>query len=199
MNKLFFSKGKPVVTSVLVAAGLIVSVLLSSGCKKTQNAGTASSSSPRPSASGEVINDSATIPEEALQKVRMGIEHVRSHDYDKAIKEFSAAIEKHPKYEMAYNDRAAAYMRLNKFDEAKDDLTKALLINPRNPVTYYNFASLHAIQKQSGLALDYLDKALETGFKDYDFLRADPDLNNIRKNPEFRKILERHGVFVAAQ
>ena len=95
---------------------------------------------------------------------------------------------------MAYNDRAAALIRQKKFDEAKKDLENALAIDPHNPATYYNTAALYALQKQSSVALEYLDRALVLGFKDYDLLRTDPDLNNIRKTPEFRKLLERYGV-----
>ena len=95
---------------------------------------------------------------------------------------------------MAYNDRAAVYVRQNKFDKAKDDLTKALAIDTHNPATYYNTAALYSLQNESSQALDYLEKALVLGFKDYDLLRSDPDLKNIRKNPKFREILKKQGV-----
>jgi tetratricopeptide (TPR) repeat protein len=182
-------------TVTLVTAGLIVLGFIGSGCKKTEPGGTAPSSPTQQSASGDSAGkEPEVIPQEALQHVQHGIEYVRTREYDRAIKEFTTAIEKYPKYVMAYNDRAAAYIRQKKFDAAKDDLTKALAIDPHNPATYYNTAALYALQKQSSASLEYLDKALELGFKDYDLLRADPDLNNIRKTSEFRKILERHGV-----
>jgi tetratricopeptide (TPR) repeat protein len=184
-------------TITLVAAALIVSGFMWSGCKKTQPEGTAPSSPTQQSSSADSRGkEPEVIPPEALQYVQHGIEHVRTREYERAIGEFSAAIEKYPKYVMAYNDRAAAFIRQKKFDKAKDDLTKALEIDPHNSATYYNTAALHALQKQSSPALEYLDKALVLGFKDYDLLRTDPDLNNIRKTPEFRKILERHGVSV---
>jgi tetratricopeptide (TPR) repeat protein len=184
-------------TITLVAAALIVSGFIWSGCKKTQPEGTAPSSPTQQSASVDSGGkEPEVIPEEALKNVQQGLGHVRSREYDTAIKEFSAAIEQYPKYVMAYNDRAATFIRQKKFDEAKNDLDKALTIDPHNPATYYNTAALYAIQKQSSPALEYLDKALVLGFKDYDLLRTDPDLNNIRKLPEFRKILERRGVSV---
>ncbi len=182
----------------LVAAGLTVSGFVCTGCKKTQQEVTAPSSPTQQSASVDSGGkQSEVIPQEALRHVQQGIGLVRSREYDKAIKEFSAAIEQYPKYVMAYNDRAAAFIRQKKFDEAKNDLDKALAIDAHNPGTYYNIAALYALQKKSSPALDYLDKALVLGFKDYDLLRTDPDLNNIRKMPEFRKIIERHGVSVS--
>ena len=45
-------------------------------------------------------------------------------------------------------------------------------------------------------ALDSLDRALDLGFADYDVLRRDPDLNNLRRHPEYAKVLEKHKVFI---
>jgi len=189
---------------MLVVAGLAMQAFLLSGCKKTQLQEQASS--PSAITSAQTSGNSAKGPNQpAIQTalspevrllLRQGIEHMKARDYDKAIEEFSGVIGKYPNDSNAYNDRAAVYVRQDKFDKARDDLNKALQINPRDPVTYYNFASLYALQKQSDPALASLDKALEMGFNDYDFLRSDPDLNNIRKRPEFRRVLERHKVFV---
>jgi|GEM_PF-587146 len=189
---------------MLVVAGLAVQAFLLSGCKKTQPQEQASSPSAITSAGtpGESVKGHnapaglTALPPEVRQQLRQGIEHMKARDYDQAIREFSAIIGKYPDSSVAYNNRAAGYVRQNKFDKARDDLNKALQIDPSYPVTYYNLAALYALQKQSAPALASLDKALELGFNDYDFLRADPDLANIRKHPEFRKILERHKVFV---
>lgn len=199
MNKSF---GAAVI--VLVAAGLAMQAFLFSGCKKTQPKETAPSPSPVTSAqtpgnSAGWRNEQAIqtpLPPEARLLLRKGIAHMKARDYDKAIREFSAVIGKYPGDTNGYNNMAAVYIRQNKFDKARDELNTALQINPHDPVTYYNFASLYALQKQSGPALASLDKALELGFNDYDFLRSDPDLDNIRKLPEFRKLMDKHNVFM---
>ena len=41
-----------------------------------------------------------------------------------------------------------------------------------------------------------LDAALANGFNDYDALRKDPDIDNLRKHKEWRKTLEKHKVFI---
>jgi tetratricopeptide (TPR) repeat protein len=185
-------------TITLVVAGLIVAGFIGSGCKKTEPGATAPSSPAQQSASvNSGSKEPEVIPQEALRHVQQGLAHIRSHEYDSAIGEYTTAIEQYPRYVMAYNDRAAAYVRQKKFDKAKDDLTKALAIDPHNPITYYNTAALYALQKQTASALDYLDKALALGFKEDNLLRSDPDLNNIRKTPEFKKILERNGISVS--
>ena len=133
---------------------------------------------------------------EAKLNLQQGMNYVKAKDYDNAIKEFTVAIEKYPDYAVAYSNRAIAYMQQKKFNKAMDDLKKASEIAPNDPMVYYNLTSLYSLQNQLDRALDSLDKALELGFNDYDSLRNDPDLNNLRKHPEYRKVLEKYKVFI---
>lgn len=137
----------------------------------------------------------AHVPTEAKLNLQQGINYLRAKDYDNAIREFTLAIEKFPNYDVAYSNRAVAYMQQKKFNKALDDLKKAEQINPNNPTVHYNYVALYSLQKQLDRALDHLDRALQLGFNNYDALRTDPDLDNVRKHPEFRKILEKHKVF----
>ncbi len=138
----------------------------------------------------------AEIPTEAKLNMQQGMNYMRGKDWDNAIKEFTVAIQKHPKYDVAYSNRAVSYMQQKKFNKAMDDLKEAEKINPKNATVHYNFVSLYSLQNQLDRALDSLDRCLELGFNNYDALRIDPDLNNVRKHPEFRKILEKHKVFI---
>lgn len=139
----------------------------------------------------------AHVPTEAKLNLQQGLNYMRAKDYDNAIREFTLAIEKFPNYDVAYSNRAVAYMHQKKFNKAMDDLKKAEQINPNNPTVHYNYVAWYSLQKQLDRALDHLDRALQLGFNNYDALRNDPDLDNVRKHPEFRKILEKHKVFIA--
>jgi len=44
-----------------------------------------------------------------------------------------------------------------------------------------------------------LDAALANGFQNYDALRKDPELLNLRKSPEWRKTLEKYKVFLGRE
>lgn len=138
----------------------------------------------------------AHVPVEAKLNLQQGLNYMRAKDYDNAIREFTLAIEKYPNYDVAYSNRAVAYMHQKKFNKALDDLKRAEQINPNNPTVHYNYVALYSLQKQLDRALDHLDRALQLGFNNYDALRTDPDLDNVRKHPEFRKILEKHKVFI---
>lgn len=138
----------------------------------------------------------AEIPTEAKLNMQQGMNYMRGKDWGNAIKEFTVAIQKHPAYDVAYSNRAVAHMQQKKFNKAMDDLKEAEKINPRNATMHYNFVALYSLQNQLDRALDSLDRCLELGFNNYDALRVDSDLNNVRKHPEFRKILEKHKVFI---
>lgn len=121
-----------------------------------------------------------------------------AHDenIENAIKEFSVAIQKDPAYAEAYSNRAVAYMLQRKFNKADEDLRRAKELSPDSAAIRYNYASLHSLRGNVDLALDEIDAALAKGFSDYDALRRDPDLENARRHPEFRKVLEKHKVFI---
>jgi tetratricopeptide (TPR) repeat protein len=127
---------------------------------------------------------------------QQGMNYVQSEDYGNAIMEFTAAIDKFPNYAIAYSNRAVAYMQQKKFNLAADDLKKASELSPTDPNIYYNLAALYSLEKKLDLSLRALDKALELGFNNYDSLRRDPDLKNLRKDAEYRHVLEKHKVFL---
>jgi hypothetical protein len=127
---------------------------------------------------------------------QQGMNYVQNEEYANAIKEFTAAINKFPDYSLAYSNRAVAYMQQKKFNLAADDLKKASELTPNDANIYYNLTALYSLQKHLDLALEALDKSLEYGFSNYDSLRKDPDLKNLRKHPEYRQVLEKHKIFI---
>ncbi|OPY66239.1 MAG: Tetratricopeptide repeat protein [Syntrophorhabdaceae bacterium PtaU1.Bin034] len=113
-----------------------------------------------------------------------------------AINEFSNAINKDAGYAEAYSNRAVAYMLQKKYNKALDDLKKAKELKPESASIRYNLASVHSLMGDVDYGLDELDEALAKGFNDYDSLRRDPDINNLRKHKEYQKILEKYKVFI---
>lgn len=152
----------------------------------------------------------AVISPEAKQHLQQGMTYVslaksnpktKAENYNNALLEFSKAIEISPKYAEAYSDRGVVYMQQKKYNKAEVDLKKAAELDPKDPYILYNLTALYSLEKKNDLAIDYLDQALANGFDNYDVLRpsgkdSDPDLANLRKDPEFKTILEKHKVFI---
>jgi hypothetical protein len=119
-----------------------------------------------------------------------------NENIENAINEFSNAIKKDPNYAEAYSNRGVAYMMQKKYNKALDDLKKAKDLKPDSANIRYNLASCHSLMGSVDYGLDELDAALEKGFNSYDSLRKDPDISNLRKHKEFKRILEKHKVFI---
>ena len=54
----------------------------------------------------------------------------------------------------------------------------------------YNIGCLHAVGGRPGLALDHLERAMELGMRNRDWLMTDPDLASIREDPRFKALLK---------
>lgn len=176
-------KGAWVVCAVVAAVALAALV---GGAE----AGTTKKSSTAPS------RDAAQVQDKAAQHVQQGMTYVKMKDFENAIIEYTRAIELLPNYAVAYANRGVAYMQQQKLNKASDDLRKAADLAPGDKSIHYNLTALYCLQGAKDRAFDSLDKALELGFNNYDALRSDPDLSLIREDPEFRKTLERHKIFI---
>jgi tetratricopeptide (TPR) repeat protein len=128
--------------------------------------------------------------------LNQGMTYAAMRDWENAISEFSKAVDIDGRYAAAYANRGVAYMQQRKYNKALDDLKQAESLSPNDKMIHYNFVALYSLQNQLDRALDSLDRALERGFNNYDALRNDPDLNNVRAHPEFVRVLEKHKVFI---
>lgn len=96
----------------------------------------------------------------------------------------------------AYANLGVAYTQIGKLNLALDALERAEARNSNDPFILYNIAAVHSLRDDTDLSLEYLDQALASGFDNFDALRFDRDLDNVRGEPEFRTVLEDHHVFI---
>ncbi len=67
-----------------------------------------------------------------------GIDRFERGDYDKAISDYSKAIEINPRFAMAYANRGGAYLNKGLYDQAISDSNKAIELNPKLAMAYNN-------------------------------------------------------------
>jgi len=73
-----------------------------------------------------------------------------------------------------------------RIDQALADL------KPDDPDLQYNLACRYALLHQPDLALQVLDRAIGLGYRDFRYMIQDRDLESIRKDPRFRKLIRRY-------
>lgn len=192
--------------SALFVAGVIFAVLFLSGCKKPESK-TAEPTGQAATQTAPSGKSEAGPGLEVKSHIQQGLAYVSTaknardravfeENLENAIKEFSLAIQQDPKYADAYSNRAVAYMQQRKFNKAQEDLKRAKELSPESATIRYNLASLYSLKGDVDLGLDELDAALAKGFDKYDALRNDPDIGNLRNHREFKRILEKHKVFI---
>lgn len=91
-----------------------------------------------------------------------------------------------------YSRLAHAYARLENQEKALENYRKAIEADPENAyMHYYNMACALAVMNRVEEALDALEKAVEEGYEDYDWMKMDGDLKNLHGHPRFERLLER--------
>ena len=63
-------------------------------------------------------------------------------------------------------------------------------MNPTDPLMQYNAACFYARVGENNLAIDTLKNAMAAGYQDYEWIKRDSDLDNIRKEPKFIELMK---------
>ncbi len=90
-----------------------------------------------------------------------GVKYAKKKEYEKAVEEFTMAIELQPKDPRNYRNRAITYRLMGEQGKAKADFAKAIELNPDTPKSLTDNARLLLRDKKTKEALAQLDKALE--------------------------------------
>jgi TolB-like protein/Flp pilus assembly protein TadD len=76
-------------------------------------------------------------------------------------------------------------------DESIRHLQTAVALRPGDPSTLYNAACTYGVLSKKSEALETLKKAFAAGYGNHDWAANDPDLDCLRDNPEFQKLVGR--------
>ena len=66
---------------------------------------------------------------------------------------------------------------------------KLVRLQPDNATAHYNLACSLALSRRRADALRSLEQAIALGYRDYDWMQQDPDLEGLKDHPAFQKLL----------
>lgn len=102
-------------------------------------------------------------------------------------------------------DEALAKFRSGKVEDALIDFENVLSMEPKNylgddfsrvtrvyRITQYNIACCYSTLGQVDAGLEALDSAMASGFEDFDKVRRDPNLAELRKSEKFTPLLNKY-------
>lgn len=113
----------------------------------------------------------------------------RQKKHQEAIQEGITAISLSPFTPNAYYALGDAYMDLDSLVAAAKLYERALRLDPELPGAYYNLACIRARQHRAEEALEFLRKAFIYDFDQRETLLADHDLDSLRDQPAFERLM----------
>jgi Flp pilus assembly protein TadD len=117
--------------------------------------------------------------DEAMKAARQGIQVADAH------------LELNPDDARAWLLSGAALMRLGQREQALERARRAFAIDPEDAGVLYNAACIYALAGSSNEAIDHLDKAIQNGFGQREWLENDSALDSIRGEPRFQALLRK--------
>ncbi|HEY8165670.1 MAG TPA: tetratricopeptide repeat protein, partial [Gemmatimonadaceae bacterium] len=85
---------------------------------------------------------------------------------------------------------AVAFANLHDKDRALELAARAMQVDPEDPMLLYNVACTYARLNQSDDALTALEKAVEKGWGDKEWIEHDSDMDSLREHPKFKAITQ---------
>ena len=121
---------------------------------------------------------------------KMG-KHEKSNEMlDKMLETINRHLIKHPDDARGHLFYAISLAHKRDLDRAREEAKKALEINPNDPLMQYNASCFYSQMDDKKLAIESLKNAFAAGYQDYEWVKRDSDLENIRKEPEFIELMK---------
>jgi adenylate cyclase len=120
---------------------------------------------------------------------KLGWEAEAKKAAEQGIQVADAHLELNPDDARAWLLSGAALMRLGQHEQGFERARRAYAVDPEDAGVLYNLACIYALAGSSDEAIDYLDKAVQNGFGQREWLENDSALDSIRGEPRFQALL----------
>jgi tetratricopeptide (TPR) repeat protein len=107
----------------------------------------------------------------------------------KAVELFTRYVPQNPDDARAHIIYATALIRLDKKEEAEKEAERAIELSPDDALMSYNVACFNSKLGNKDLSIKYLNQAIKSGYANYEWIKRDSDLNNIRNEPEYIELM----------
>jgi serine/threonine protein kinase/tetratricopeptide (TPR) repeat protein len=136
-------------------------------------------------------------PEFLLAYQDLQMYYARLNQNEKHVKHMNRMLEVYPEYLKKHPDDSYTQMTyactlaiVSRKEEAIAEGEKALKYNSKDPVMMYYGACLYSTLNEKQQAIGYLKKAIENGYGNFEWIKRDPDFENIRKEPGYIELVK---------
>ena len=113
------------------------------------------------------------------------ISRVDQRDLDTKIGFIEGLVRRDPNYVEALQILGDHYTQRGRISEGLKVDERLARLEPSNPMVFYNLACSYSLSDEMDHAVDALEKALQLGYRDFDWLARDPDLKKLRSHVAF--------------
>jgi len=129
-------------------------------------------------------------PDDPQLNYELGNLYLGKGELNNAIGRFQKALAVKPIFPQALNNLAMAYTVGGQTGRALEAFQKLIVLQPDNATNYYNVAVLYALQNNVSESLAWLNKAVAKGYDNWDLIKTDKDLENIRNSEGYRELVK---------
>ena len=112
-------------------------------------------------------------------------------NYRRALAAVDRHLELNPDDARAMTIKAVSLFRTGNREEGLVWAANALEADKEDAGVKYNVACLYALENESDRAIEALQQAVDAGFANFEWFEKDPDLESLRGDPRFRKLMKR--------
>ncbi len=119
------------------------------------------------------------LPEATLERIGLAFD----------IDFCEAVLRSQPENLAALEALGNAYTRVGKIDEGLEIDRRLVRLLPESAVAHYNLACSLSLLARVDEAVETLERAVRLGYRDFDYLERDPDLENVRRDARYKAIV----------
>ena len=114
----------------------------------------------------------------------------RPKDHEFEIGFFESVLKRDPTYTDVIEILGGLYTKHGRVTDGLRMDRKLVRLLPTNATAHYNLACSLALVKRKTDALKSLRQAVELGYRDFDWMQQDPDLEGLKDHPSFVALLQ---------
>jgi tetratricopeptide (TPR) repeat protein len=127
----------------------------------------------------------------AKNSAKKKISRTSQRDLDTKIEFMAGLVRRDPNYVDALQLLGDHYTQRGLFDEGLKVDERLARLEPENPLVFYNLACSYSLTEQYERGLLALEKALQLGYRDFNWLTKDPDLKKLRSQPAYAELRDK--------
>ncbi|HOX54103.1 MAG: hypothetical protein PHI86_05300 [Candidatus Omnitrophica bacterium] len=110
---------------------------------------------------------------------------------DFEIEFYEKVLGQSPNFKQALIALGDAYTRKGHYHKGLKVDKKLIKLKPNDPIVFYNLSCSYSLLEMKDLAFGALFRAIDLGYDDFEHLKKDPDLTNLRQDSRYLELISK--------